>query len=293
MENKGITVVITLVVGIILAGSLLVPVLKDASASADTITNDGYYEMKKYTPADDVVLTWDYADPAVFIVNGETIPFENNTEFAMSVMLGAPFAVRCVSGNLTCQFYGNGSYVTGNETYPNVTVTYSGGQINATNGTASKAISNVDQVYCIASSGDYVMKDSNKPAYLKTDSEIFATGLTWFGSQVLVTNIVGDVENLTYTLNAGYTLGDKTVNYSEDAIHLDTIKLDNIVFDVTNPSGVHSTVTFSYFVVPHEIIADRTNPLDSSSATILMVIPIIFIVSLLVVAVSAVRAKNN
>lgn len=286
--NKLVTSALGVTVGVILLSALLVPVLVDASADTDTLVNDGYFGMQKYTDSDSLELHWNLGDPTVFEVNGEPIKYVNTAGFDISVMLGPQFAVRINSTGATCQFYGNGTYVSANAANPDLTVTYTEGNVYATNGTNTKNITGVSEVYCIASEDNapYTMKRTDSIAYLKDDSSIFASGMTYFGTQVLFGNIVGTVDNLTYS-TGNYTISNKVVNVEDDPNHIGTVKLESIEFDATNSAGTLTNhVIYSYFVVPHEIISERTVQLGSATVAVLMAIPVLVIVGLLGLAIN-------
>ena len=72
MEKMNVlTLIITLVVGVILTGALLGPVVSDATKTTETFTNEGYFTMDKYGTDTDITIVWDPADAKSVSVNGE------------------------------------------------------------------------------------------------------------------------------------------------------------------------------------------------------------------------------
>lgn len=288
--NKLTVWIVGLVIGAVLFSGLLYPVISSAAAAEETLTNEGYYDMSKYGPDDSITLTWNYSNPTVFNVNGEAIEFNNTTGVDVSIMLGELFVVRANATGVACQFYGSGTYVAANSTNPELNVIYEGGQITATNGITTKQIAGVEKIYCIDDVGNYVMKKSNKIAYLKETDEYFGTGMTYFGSQVLLARVYGTVNNPT-VVGPGYTITNTVVNYAEDSTHKDTVELSNITFDATNSAELTKEVVYSYLVVPKEITVEKTIHVDGTQASLLMVIPLMVLVGIIVYAASLMRSK--
>ena len=70
MEKKNIlTLVITLTVGIILAGSMMMPIISDATTTEKTFENVGYFNMSEISDNTDITITWDHTKPTVFTIN--------------------------------------------------------------------------------------------------------------------------------------------------------------------------------------------------------------------------------
>ena len=293
MDNKYIGVMLALTVGVIMVGSLLAPLIMDVVSDSDTFVNDGYFELKKYTPEDTLTATWNYSNPTELIVNGEsvTIPIVDTGRSDYSIILSAGGAARIQATMQSVTFYGAGTYVAANETNPEFTCTYEGGTLTATNGVTTKSISNVSEVMCIANDGPYVMKKATESVYLKGDSEIFANGITYFGSQVLQFSIWGTFDNPEYTeVSGNYTVSDFTKVYTESRNHVGLYNLEKFTF-IGSYDGNSRIVTYDTFVVTKEVTADRTDPLDHSAAAILMAIIPLMLVALVLVAVSLVKTR--
>lgn len=278
--KKFLTVAIVASVVALIFGAVL-PVFADTSASEDTFTNEGYFYLDKYT--DEYSFYWDSSDPDTFTVNGETVTYHNNSGFAVSLVLGKNFAVRFPSGNTNVSFYGAGTYVSTNAEKPTFTLTYSEGSVTATNGTDTKVISSVTEIYGIVDKGSYVMKKSTEPAYLNSgseviaDSEIYASGQTFNGSNYIWWHLEGTIDNMEYpeVFNNTYTVTNKQINGEYSSSHEDLYKLNNIQFTVTASNAVVYNVTASYFVVPLEVTAERSVHMDGALATLFNLLPLL------------------
>lgn len=275
MNMKIVGSIIGVAVAILMVSSVLAPVVTDAAAESDTYVNDGYFTLDKFTSEDTLNVSWNYSTPDLFIVNGEEVEFLGDMDF--SVILSKEFAVRQIANGIRLTYYGSGTAFDANATNPNFTLTYTGGSCVASNGVDTKT-TETTELYCIANDGDFVMKKTTDGAYLNSDSEFFANGLTFFGTMGLQTVMYGNWMDPTVTYSReGVVASDFTVNYTENETHTDLYVLDSFTFNTTL-NDVNKDVIFSYFVVPHEVTADRTEPLDRGAATILVAtIPIIIV----------------
>lgn len=284
MNMKIVGGLIGVAVAIIMIGSVLAPVVTDVAAESDTYVNDGYFELNKYTPEDTLTAIWNYSNPTELIVNGEsvTIPAIDPGRSEYSIILSASGAARIQATMESVTFYGAGSYVTANATNPTLTCTYEGGTLTATNGVTTKPISDVPEVMCIANAGDYVMKKATDSVYVKGDSEIFANGITYFGSQAMQFSIWGTFDNPEYTeVSSNYSVSDFTKVYTESENHVDLYDLEKFTL-VGSYDGTSKDITYDTFVVTKEVTADRTDPLDRGAATVLVAtIPMFIIVGLM------------
>lgn len=277
MNMKIVGSLIGVAVAIIMIGSVLAPVVTDVSADSDTYYNEGYFFMDRYDSTSNLSVTWNYNNPDEFNVNGTVVKYENANMF-VSAIISKEFAVRITADGLTLAYYGSGASFSANVTNPNFSLTYEGGVCTASNGTSEK-ITNTGWLFCISNDGDYVMKKSDKSAYLNENSEIFANGITYFGSAGAQAIIYGDWMNPTYDPES--TITDFTVNYKTIDSHVDLYALSSFTFDMTR-EDVTQAVTYSYFVVPYEVTADRADPLDDGIVAVLAAtIPMLIIAGLM------------
>lgn len=277
-----------LVFGII--GALLVvaltPMITDVTDPNKTYENEGYFNLEKYT--DELTFSWDYTDPDVFTVNDEEVEYHNDSGMNVSVVLGERFAIRLTPNNAGISFYGAGTYISANATTPVITATLSEGSITVTNGTNSKVITNVTEVYSIANDGSYVMKKADSTAYLNSgseivaDSEIYATGQTFNGSNYIFWHMDGTIDDLKYPdeYDSGLTITNEAIHGQYSTVCNDLYELNNITFTATASNSVVYNVTASYFVVPAEVTAEKTVHADSTLATVLNLLPLIVVIGL-------------
>ena len=272
---KILGVLIGVAISIIVVGSVLAPIVNDVAAESDTYVNDGYFDMKKYTAEDNVVLTWSYNDPDKVIVNEEVVELPD-MPVVTSIILASNGAVRLTINHNSLSFYSGGNFVNADESNPNFSFTYSGGSATASNGNAERTIS-VDALYMIANEGDYVMKKADVPVYVNSDTEICAFGLTYFGSSRMYFSIWGTFNEYQTGYSTSAVITNFSKNYVTSDNHTDLYLLEDFTFDATL-NDTTKLVEYSYFAVEKEVSADRTNPLDRSAAVILMVsIPLVLI----------------
>ena len=279
--------VIALSLGAVMIGGAFLPIVAGITADSDTFVNDGYFDLKKYTSEDTLTATWNHSNPTELIVNGEsvTIPIVDTGRSDYSIILSAGGAARIQATMQSVTFYGAGTYVVANETNPEFTCTYEGGTLTATNGVTTKSIPNVSEVMCIANDGQYVMKKAIDSVFLKGDSEIFANGITYFGSQVLQFSIWGTFDNPEYTeVSGNYTVSDFTKVYTESRNHVGLYNLEKFTY-IASYDGNSKTVTYDTFVVTKQVTADRTDPLDRISASLFNVLPLVAIAGLILAGV--------
>lgn len=291
-----ITLVITLVVGVILAGSLLAPVVEDVTATSDTYTNEGYFYVE--SPGDSSV-TYLFQDNALTI-NGEAVPLPTGSEYpdGLTIFYTEHICVRYDDGLFKVRGVANH-----NAYYLNVTV--QNGTITGEYQWSSEGVSTINWTYeefvgMVGQTTDRVMGKSVEH-YLNADSYIETTGLTnltnigW-----AVVHISGSItDGITVKLyNQGsgaelttLTVSNVEIHYTEVANHIDLYKVDRITFDVTDGTNTASA-TYTIYTLPAQVTADRSNPMPTDQATIMGAIPIMVIVALLMLAVGAIAYRR-
>ena len=279
--------IVGVVVGVVLLSALLFPVIGEATATTSTFKNEGYFQLDKFT--DEYTLEWDAADPDTITINGEDITYHNNSGMAVSVVLGENFALRLNADNARMSFYNAGTFVNTSETYPTMTVTFASGSVVATNGNTSKTVSSVSELYGLVDAGDYVMKKTDAVAYLNSgseivaDSEIYATGQTYSGSNNILWHLEGTIDDMKYPdeFNSSYTVTNQTINGAYSTKYNDLYELNNLQFTVTTSGSIVYNVTASFFVVPAEVTAEKTVHMTDVENTIVSIIPILTVVGLI------------
>lgn len=308
MNNKIVAISIAAVIGIIVLGSVLMPIMNDATATTDTFTNEGYYHMTSVDSDDsDVTIVWALENKNIITIDGETIDMStlgltSGLSYDVAFSLTGPI-MRYVNGtsNQYIQLMvgnGNGG---GSSTTKSVTLVLSEGTgtftlVNDDNTTSTKTFS-YDTVYYIdtTASSNLVMKKADKSAYLNADSEIIACGVTAANNYALnVFTITGSIEEDFTITNALYeygksalTISNENVDYSEVNDHKDLYALNKITFTATG--DVNSTdCTYSYFLVPNEVSAERSVHFTAGQNAIFAAIPVMIILAVLLGVVALV-----
>lgn len=305
MNNKLILTVLTLVVGIILAGSVLMPVLNSATATEKTFDNrDGaLFQVEKFDETTEYSFEWVYTDPTHATVNNETVTLSAATVICATDTFLIRYGQSSSEGYYIQSVGALG--VHGNETNKaTLTISVSGGSLTATmaneGATPTTKTISVTEGYGIVANGSYVMKASNQTAYVLADSPIMAMGLTtldgvWFNMFQITGNVEGVEVTQINPTPATYTISNVEVNAESSASYIDLYELQSITFDATlisDTTKVHAC-TYNYFIVPAEVTAELSEHLTPGLIALMGAIPVLVIVALLVVAVGAVARRND
>ena len=287
MNNKLITLAITLTIGVILAASLLIPVINTATATTDTYTNDGLIHLEKYTAeSDDITIAWTYETPNAITINDETLALPD-VEY-LSIDMGNDWFVRYTRGVSMSYLATNASIVSTVADEGSLTITLSGGTITATDGVTTKT-NTYTEYLCITSdvNASYVMKKATDSVYLKGDSEIIAYGVTSSYAFKIVGNVTDGV-TISQIRGTTVEIDNETVNATADDSHIGLYKFTSVTFTYGDATATYNTV-----VVPKEVTAEKSEHLTDGQISLLGVIPVLVIVALLVVAVGAVARRND
>ena len=288
MEKKNLlTLVITLTVGIILAGSLLVPVITDATTTHKTFENIGFYYMESPIP-DDTTIAYEFSD-SEWTINGETLP-----------NLGIPSANLIVTDELivrtagaTGQIRGSTSqtFISGTFTVTSEGITYS---YVATNNQELTGTWTYSYVYCaVFDKADYIMTSNTATTnYMLADSPILGFGVTKVDSYD-VFHITGDMDAVEVTCeNPDVVISNVQINKTAISGYKNLYDFDSITFTATDGETSIDAV-YNVVIIPSEITAELTNHLDGGSVAILSALPVIVIVGLVLAAVGAIFIRNR
>lgn len=307
MNNKLIPIILTLVVGIILAGSVLMPVLNSATATEKTFDNrDGaLFQVEKFDETTEYSFEWVYTDPTHATVNNETVTLSAATVICATDTFLIRYGQDRTDGYYLQSVGGSLNGANGSETNKTTfTISVSGGSLTATianeGATPTTKTISVTEGYGIVANGSYVMKASNQTAYMLADSPIVAMGLTSLdGVWRNMFQITGNVEGVEVTqispTPATYTISNVEVNAESSASYIDLYELQSITFDATlisDTTKVHAC-TYNYFIVPAEVTAELSEHLTPGQIALMGAIPVLVIVALLVVAVGVVARRND
>lgn len=296
MEMKIPAIAITALVVIVVLAGVLIPVLDDATAKSDTYVNAGFFYVED--PTEEIVLT--LAD-GVLSVNGESVnPGENETyPDGISVVITENGLFRYYENELRSR-----GGIIGYHSLKACELTFSSGTITGTyTDTSSDSPTTVSTTYTnltviYPTKTDAVMC---KPVaqYVHADSVINGAGVISTPSQTTkywVAEFSGSIEDgITGKLFGQSTGAEATsvsfenavIHYEEVEDHVDLYKVTSITFDVIGDDAT-DPITFTIYMTPSEVTADRVDPMPDNQSAILMVIPIMVIVALLVAVVALV-----
>ena len=303
-KTNALTLIITLVVGVILCGALLGPVIADATKTTNTFSNEGAFFVE-LDPSDTYTLKYQqYANPGKVVVNGETIPVTFNQGYTLLNLDNT--ILRLVSNN-QMQLYGEGTSYTD---VANVDITLSNGTVTGTVGygnpiaTITFPKATYEHAFAISpTDAGSVMKSYDSLAKMNGDSPIKAFGVTTINGATN-TNVSVEIEgNIDDGVNVTLrnrqssavidtmTVSDLAINYTPVSGYIDLYDLSSITFTVTN--GEYTTdVTYSAFVVPSNVTAEMTDHLTPGQISLMGAIPVMVIVALLMAAVGAIALRR-
>ena len=303
MEKTNLlTLVVTLTVGIILAGSLLMPVLSDATTTEKTFTNSGAFNLGIFTPDDEYTMVYTASDGKI-TVNDVDVPAFDVVNKSFSIVSTDNFLARYgyASGNYFLQCIGkdstNNYFADGGVT---VTITISSGDLSvnwvkADTTSVTKTVSFTEMYAIVPSVDDAIMKASSDTVYIKGDSELYASGLT----NVTAWNNMFHFEG---TYDDGITISSPSlpsatydnIKWNIEAVdgYVDLYKLTSIEFDIHNSdTTVHAT--YSYFGVPEKVTAELSQHLNTGEIALLNTLPILVIIGLVMAGVGAIFVRNR
>lgn len=302
MESKNLlTLAITLTVGIILAGSLLMPVLNDYSDETKTINNIGSY----FATPDGEDHTLVFTKEGYATVDGVNVEypegFGTGNQKNATVMVGTDWMLRLENGYARLISAGpSNNYAQENIGDSGITATISGTTVTVTISGSTKTLT--DLKYYLAPEGDWVLCYN---PYIKADSPLFG-GIRGQGnnsdnnSYDCFEVISGDVTNgfeaeecrvVIFTSPSTFSSINATYEINTETVTTDLLKLNSIVQGITFDDDSTATVTISYLLAPKTIT--YTNPNDLHQDALLSAIPIMVIIALVVMAAGALYLKRD
>ena len=290
MRTNLLSLIITLVIGVILTGALLAPVISDASKTTETFTNDGITTMNTLADGD----VWQRDSTAnTWTFNGDAITTPNNGSFVV------------VTNNTFVRDTGQirGTTATGNPTDTKVTVGTTSLSLNGTglNGTAPTYTGG----YGATSEGSFVLSKylanrTNDNLYVLGNGEIFGTDVIVVGTAMVMIHAEGTIsEGVEVSAAAVYNQSITDLSITNEVVDVEAIdgynnlyNFKEITYTVSGTVG-DDTVTaegsISCVVVDKEITAELSNHLSSAEIAIMAARPILVIVALVFIAARSVR----
>ena len=291
MEMKIVGISVAVLVSLVVLAGVLMPVLDDATATTDTFTNEGYFNVR-YSPTTDVSLSWDHTDPKKVTVDGDVYDL-SNISVDCTLVCGDNWIIRYRGSNDSMAYWGSSgaAIVASASAGTDFTATCSGGSLSISAGTSTATDSYTD-LYCIDSDGSFVMKKTDTSAYLNGDSPFYAIGVTNLnGGQVAMIKLTGTIDDGVSA--DGYRVSSPTFsNISMDTVtdgnHKDLYQLSKITGTITDANSVSTNFTYSYFIVPAEVTAERSIHFTDNQNALLAVIPMLVIIAILIGVVALV-----
>ena len=307
-KMNALTLIITLVVGVILTGALLGPVISDATKTTETFENDGYFTMSEINADTDITITWDHTKPTVFTVDDTDYEINVPVNRLVSIVGTDSMIIRYVSStdgstNRVQAYSSQGFIQAGVSTGTDMVIELTNDTITVTVGTTVKTIS-ITEGYYIDPDGSWVMKKSDETAYIhKNDSVMIFAGITNMGEGngdvgVYGVGTINDGMGLdvvpTSNSTPTVTFGDVTFNYNAVNGYNDLVSLSDCNFDITLSGTPDTTVsaTYSYFIVPAQVTAELSHHLTPGQISLMGAIPVMVIVALLMAAVGAIALRR-
>ena len=293
MNNKLIPIVMALVVGIILAGSVLMPVLNDATKTSDTFQNSGSGLYAYISENDTYTLTWSYDNPTKVIVNGQ----ELNAVAGNEALAMGDFCVRMQpTSSGYVQYIAPSGNVTSNASdSATFSMSYENGTLTIIGKSGTETLT-TDGFYALSPSGNYTMKATTTAAYMNADTPLLVMGITSVGSQwntgFMVTGTVTDYTVEQWNGTTEFVISDETSDITKVDGYKDLYTLKQFQWKVDN-SGTPQTVTYNYFLVPTTVSGELDNHLNPAEIAIMNAIPVMVIIALLIVAVGVVARRND
>lgn len=299
MGNKLIGSIMTIVVGVILVGSLLSVVISDYSTSTLIKENEGMPFAEADEDEHTIVVT--SSGITADGVDMDMSLFPSGFRYYSIVMADAGFIRIDTTGNQLRVPIPGAGIATYNYSTETVTVTITGDTAVVTT-TASETTSTLTDVNVfICPDGDYVM--TLKP-YLNAESKLYGAGHTGFTTPSATVYVVwtGTMSDLNGT-GVGLVPSSSFASYSVDDVTMTADDLGNglyrtdevrVNYSLTDTSANEYSVysSYTYFVAPAEVEYDNPDYLGAQYVGLLGAIVTIAIAGLLIVAVGSFRNRD-
>lgn len=294
MKTNVLTLAITLTIGVILAGSLLMPVINEATTTTEVVKNVGLY----YITDDDESHTFSY-DGTTYTIDGTALTSPGNdytllatdTELMRTSYQGLQLRGEKAGTATACDF-----------TISNGTI--SGTYVESSE-TKSLSLSYTDYVLATPTEESQIMKSYTSTAYLLKDSEIHGRGLTQLYTKVdqstsayKYIQIDGTIEDgatvSIYDPDNGYSVSNVKINTTATEGYADLYTFVSITFDVTHTASTAVTsCTYTAVIVPAQVTAELAEHLDAGSIALLNALPVLVIIGLVLAATAAIVVKRD
>lgn len=309
MKTNVLTLIITLVVGVILTGALLVPVLNDTTTTEKTFTNSGTFRMTELTEEDEVSITWAYNEPYKFNVGEQVITLPNdqttgNPINPYTLIVSDAWGLRVgvgASDAVSINLYAAGeasSLVWSASTADSdaVTISLSNGTATFTKEGSQAVTKTYENVFIPDIDGQYVLKNPTESVYLKSDSPIYSTGrysltfgATGYALNLHVEGNINDGAEASVIAPTGFTVSNVAIDKSDVAGYIDLYSFNKVTFDITQDNtDITKGLNYTQVIVPYEVTAELSNHLSNAEISLIKTIPVMVIIALVITAVGAI-----
>ena len=283
MKANILTLAITLTVGIILAGSLLMPVINDAATDekyTNALSSETTYRLELVDPTTTTIEITTDSNNSLITVGGKSFPIDATHEAAI-LMDGAYFRFAIVSDALSTIYAKEGS-TTQATTTDDATLVIDNGDAEFTAGTTTFSCTVDEFLFLPNNKGEYYLRAPTQgPQYINSIQDIYVSGITNNKMVWGKGNTLTDGTN-TYkaVLTSSVTLAEGSTNVYEMPTMKDYRMMDN-------GTGYYP----NRVVVPVNV--EGTSESWLSNSTLLYAIPILIIIGLVMGAVSFISTRRD
>lgn len=295
--------IVSLVIGIVMATTAIVPLVSDYS-DAKTFTNEGLYHMTEYDATLNTTVSWDHSSPNNITIGTDVISLATNTgSIPYTLICTEDFIVRYSASSVSliqvwAESWGSSQYQAGTSAGTDMDITIAAGTVTLDNGSGTtKTYTYTDSLYMISVDGDYVMKNPSVSAYLNSDSQVIGAGRSSVSASVNFW-ITGNIDD-GFTIENTY--GDSTANITFSTLestqtatdgYLDLYNFEKITFTATNTqTSTDYDVVYSQVIIPYQVDADPDNP--AAYKALVKVVPVMAFVALIAAAAFMIYSKRD
>ena len=288
------------VIGVIVL-SAFVPIISETTSATKTFVNDGYYRLSETDG--ETVIVWDTGNtPNTITVNDVDYDLSAmglTANMSYTIAFADDFLLRYfpLGSASNMQVWGSSYSGVGVGQSTGVvatfTITSSGITLEKSDGSATQTASHTGKYFAINKAGDYIMKKSDKTAFVLEDSSIFyAGGISTVGAGGNITSIYfeGSTEEIDYTvMRSGVTVSNSNVVYTDVSDYIGLVNLDRVTFTTTYETGGETYTnnqTYSYFLVPYEVTAEKSVHPDDALSSVIDLLPLIAGIGLFIILVA-------
>lgn len=305
MKTNILALAITLTLGIILAGSLLMPVIGDATKSISGVEyneqTDNSIRMNYGTPSDNLKVEKPAGEALINMYLGESetpyYTFPLNTDgYVAWALVTSTFSYGITGGasNSLIDYTARNTAETGGLTNHYGLSTAFTVNLNVTTGAISVVLDgntyslyapcDVERIYWADPNGDYINFDTrgnHSPIYLEDPKNII-------GSLMIGGNYVfwQDTDNVEVTNDMAATI--TTTTTQEKGLYI----LDKISFEVTGTDANVRTGDMGHCIAKYQVVGNTISGSDTV-ISLIQTLPVLIIVALIVASIGAIYIKRN